>query len=56
MAGAGWAMGPQVLGGSPGRADDSPAHVIVEIAIYPDVAWLAARILREHSTGYRAGS
>ena len=45
-----------VLGGSPGRADDSPAHAIVEIAIYPDVAWLAARILREHSTSHRAAS
>jgi hypothetical protein len=45
-----------VLGGSPDRADDSPAHAIVEIAIYPDVAWLAARILREHSTSHRAAS
>ena len=45
-----------VLGGSPGRADDSPAHAIVEIAIYPDVVWLAARILREHSTSHRAAS
>ena len=45
-----------VLGGCPGRADDSPAHAIVEIAIYPDVAWLAARILREHSTSHRAAS
>ena len=45
-----------VLGGCPGRGDDSPAHAIVEIAIYPDVAWLAARILREHSTSHRAAS
>jgi hypothetical protein len=45
-----------VLGGCPGRTDDSPAHAIVEIAIYPDVAWLAARILREHSTSHRAAS
>jgi hypothetical protein len=45
-----------VLGGCPGRADDGPAHAIVEIAIYPDVAWLAARSLREHSTSHRAAS
>ena len=45
-----------VLGGSPGRPDDSPGHAIVEIAIYPDVVWLAARSLREHSTSHRAAS
>ncbi len=39
----------EVLGGRPGRAGDGPAHAIVEIAIYPDIVWLAARILREHS-------
>jgi hypothetical protein len=38
-----------VLGGSHGRPDDTPARSAIEIAIYPDVVWLAARILREHS-------
>jgi hypothetical protein len=45
-----------VLGGSPGRPDDSPGRSAVEIAIYPDVVWLAARSLREHSTSHRAAS
>jgi hypothetical protein len=35
-----------VLGGSAGRKDYSPAHPAVEIAIYPDVVWLAAYSLR----------
>ena len=38
-----------VLSGRPGRPDDGPARSAVEIAIYPDVVWLAARSLREHS-------
>jgi hypothetical protein len=38
-----------VLGGSPCRPDDGPAHSAIEIAIYPDVVWLAVRSLREHS-------
>ena len=38
-----------VLSGRPGRPDDSPARSAVEIAIYPNVVWLAARSLREHS-------
>ena len=29
----------------PGRPEDHPGHPAVEIAIYPDVIWLAARIL-----------
>lgn len=37
-----------VLGASPGRQDDDPAHCAVEIAIYPDVVWLTARSLRAH--------
>jgi hypothetical protein len=37
-----------VLGGSPGRHDDRPGHPVVEIAIYPDVVWLAARSLQGH--------
>lgn len=31
------------LGVSPGRQDDHPGHPAVEIAIYADVVWLAAR-------------
>jgi len=38
-----------VLSRRPGRPDDGPARSAVEIAIYPDVMWLAARSLREHS-------
>jgi hypothetical protein len=45
-----------VLGASPGRQDNSPGHPVVEIAIYPDVVWLAARSLQEHSTSKRAAS
>jgi len=30
---------------SPGRPDDGPGHPAVEIAIYPDVLWLATRSL-----------
>jgi hypothetical protein len=36
--------------------DDGAACSAVEIAIYPDVVWLAARSLREHSTSHRAAS
>jgi hypothetical protein len=43
-----------VLSRSPGRPDDGPGQAIVEIAIYPDVVWLAARSLREHSASHRA--
>jgi hypothetical protein len=35
-----------VLAVRPGWPDDSPGHPAVEIAIYPDVIWLAARSLR----------
>jgi hypothetical protein len=35
-----------VLGGSPG-------HPVIEIAIYPDVVWLAAWSLREHGPSHR---
>ncbi len=38
-----------VLGVSPGRQDNGPGHPVVEIAIDPDVVWLAARSLRAHS-------
>jgi len=43
-----------VLGGSSRQRDDGPGHSVIEIAIYPDVVWLAARSLREHSTSHRA--
>ena len=45
-----------VLDVSPGRPDDRPGHPAVEIAIYPDVVWLAARSLRAHSASHRAAS
>ena len=35
----------RVLTASPGRQDDSPGRSAVEIAIYPDVIWLAASSL-----------
>jgi hypothetical protein len=38
-----------VLGASPGWQDDGLSHAVVEIAIYPDVVWLAARSLRTRS-------
>ena len=34
-----------VLAVTPGRPDNAPGHPVVEIAIYPDVVWLAARSL-----------
>jgi hypothetical protein len=36
--------------------DDGAACSAIEIAIYPDVVWLAARSLREHSASHRAAS
>ena len=39
-----------VLAVTPIRPDDGPGHPAVEIAIYPDVVWLAARTLRTHNT------
>jgi hypothetical protein len=38
---------------SPGWQDDSPSYPVIEIAIYPDVVWLAARSLRTRSASYR---
>jgi hypothetical protein len=43
-----------VLGVSPGWPDDGPGHPVVEIAIYPDVVWLAARILWMQDARHRA--
>ena len=40
-----------VLAVSPSRPDDAPGHPAVEIALYPDVVWLAARSLRTHPPG-----
>ena len=43
-----------VLGGSPGWQDDSPGRSVVEIAIYPDVVWLAAcRLRAQHRPPHR---
>ena len=42
--------------GNHGRQDGDPASPAVEIAIYPDVIWLAARSLRTHSASHRAAS
>ena len=42
--------------GNHGRQDDDPGRPVIEIAIYPEVAWPAARSLREHGTGHRAAS
>jgi hypothetical protein len=42
--------------GNHGRQDDDPAYSAVEIAIYPDVVWLAMRSLRAHSASHRAAS
>jgi hypothetical protein len=44
------------LRASPGRQDNGPGHPVVEIAIYPEVVWLAARSLRAHGTSHRAAS
>lgn len=47
LASATWQQAlASVLGISPGRQNESPGHSVVEIAIYPDVIWLAARSLR----------
>jgi hypothetical protein len=43
-----------VLGVTPGWQDDTPGHPVVEIAIYPDVIWLAARSLQAHNTSHHA--
>jgi hypothetical protein len=43
-----------VLGVSRRRPDNLSAHPVVEIAIYPDVVWLAARSLRAHNTSHGA--
>jgi len=42
-----------VIGVNPEWQDDRHSHLVVEIAIYPDVVWLAARSLRARSASYR---
>ena len=42
-----------VLAVSPGRQDDGRSYPVVEIAIYPDVIWLAERSLRTRGASYR---
>ncbi len=37
----------------PGLTYDVPCHPAIEIAIYPDVIWLTARILRARRTSHR---
>ncbi len=41
-----------VLAVTPGWQDNGHGHPAVEIAIYPDVVWLAARSLREDSASH----
>jgi hypothetical protein len=41
-----------VLTVRPGMTDDQPGHPAVEIALYPDVVWLAARSLRGRRTAH----
>jgi hypothetical protein len=43
-----------VLSAITGQPDDRPGHAVVEIAIYPDVVWLAARSLRLCSASHDA--
>jgi hypothetical protein len=45
-----------VLSVSPSQHDDSLSRPIVEIAIYPDVVWLAARSLQAHNASHREAS
>jgi len=42
------------LAARPGWPDHSPGHPAIEIAIYPDVIWLAERILQTHSTSHHS--
>jgi hypothetical protein len=43
-----------VLAVSPCQPDDRPGYPVVEIAIYPDVVWLAACSLRARIANHRA--
>jgi len=45
-----------VLGVSPGWPDDDLSYSVVEIAIYPDVIWLAARTLRAQSASHNGST
>jgi hypothetical protein len=38
------------------RQDDGPGNPVVEIAIYPEVVWLAARSLQAHSASHHEAS
>jgi hypothetical protein len=40
------AIAPACSPSAPASKDDGPGHPAIEIAIYPDVVWLAARSLR----------
>jgi hypothetical protein len=43
-----------LLGTSPGWQDNGPSQSVVEVAIYPDVIWLAARPLQAQNTRHCA--
>jgi len=43
-----------VLGASHRWQTDGPGHPVIEIAIYPDVVWLAGRSLRAHNARHHA--
>jgi hypothetical protein len=43
-----------VLGASRRWQTDGPGHPVIEIAIYPDVVWLAGRSLRAHNARHHA--
>ncbi len=44
-----------VLNASPRQPGNVSAHPAIEIAIYPDVVWLAARMLTRHEVRHRGG-
>ena len=48
---------PQAVPGpDPGWQYDLSGNLVIQIAIYPDVVWLAARSLQAHDTSYREAS
>ena len=44
----------RALSRHPGPTHDIPCHPAIEIALYPDVIWLTARILQARSTSHRS--
>jgi hypothetical protein len=49
-----WPQAPP--GPDPGWQYDLSGNLVIQIALYPDVVWLAARSLRAHSASHRAAS